>query len=105
MEIVTRIGVDSIVLVIFKPLISGEHLKIPKPADSAKISAIARILNPSTPIRMGCIRPAHPSKAEAEKGSIDSGVNTIAYPLQGTIEYAKEMGLQIRFVEMCCSLV
>ncbi len=105
LEIVTRIGVDTIVLVIFKPLLAGKDFKIPKPADSSKISAIARILNPSTLIRMGCIRPAHPSKAEAEKGFIDSGVNTIAYPLQGTIDYAKEMGLQIRFVEMCCSLV
>jgi uncharacterized radical SAM superfamily protein len=54
---------------------------------------------------MGCIRPAHPSKAEMEKGCILSGVNTIAYPLQGTIEYAKEIGLKTRFIEMCCSLI
>ena len=107
LEIVTRVGVETIVLVIFKPLQpSGRnHFKIPKPEETSKISAIARILNPSTPIRMGCIRPAHPSKAQTEKGFIDSGVNTIAYPLQGTIEYAKEIGLEIRFVEMCCSLI
>jgi uncharacterized radical SAM superfamily protein len=54
---------------------------------------------------MGCIRPAHPWKAEMEKGFIDSGVNTIAYPLQGTIDYAKEIGLQTKFIEMCCSLI
>jgi hypothetical protein len=107
LEIVTRIGVETIVLVIFKPLhLSGrDHLKIPEPGETSKISAIARILNPSTPIRMGCIRPAHPSKAEAEKGFIDSGVNTIAYPLQGTIEYAREIGLETKFIEMCCSLI
>ena len=107
LEIVTRVGVETIVLVIFKPLeLSGRnHFKIPKPEETSKISAIARILNPSTPIRMGCIRPAHPSKAEMEKGCIDSGVNTIAYPLQGTIEYAREIGLEIRFAEMCCSLI
>ena len=107
LEIATRVAVETIVLVIFKPLQpSGRnHFKIPKPEETSKISAIARILNPSTPIRMGCIRPAHPSKAQTEKGFIDSGVNTIAYPLQGTIEYAKEIGLEIRFVEMCCSLI
>jgi len=54
---------------------------------------------------MGCIRPAHPSKGEMEKGCINSGVNTVAYPLQGTIDYAKEIGLKARFVEMCCSLI
>ena len=54
---------------------------------------------------MGCIRPAHSWKAEMEKGCIDSGVNTIAYPLQGTIEYAREIGLETKSVEMCCSLI
>jgi uncharacterized radical SAM superfamily protein len=107
LEMVTRVGVETIVLVIFKTLLPvGEnHFKIPKPEETSRISAIARILNPRIPIRMGCIRPAHPWKAEMEKGFIDSGVNTIAYPLQGTIDYAKEIGLKTKFIEMCCSLI
>ena len=104
---VTRVGVETIVLVIFKTLlpIGKNHFKVPKPEETSRISAVARILNPHIPIRMGCIRPAHPWKAKMEKGFIDSGVNTIAYPLQGTIDYAKEIGLKTKFVEMCCSLV
>jgi uncharacterized radical SAM superfamily protein len=107
LEIVTRVCVETIVLVIFKTLLPAgrDHFKVPKPEETSRISAIARILNPKIPIRMGCIRPAHPSKAEMEKGFIDSGVNTIAYPLQGTIDYAKEIGLKTKFVEMCCSLI
>jgi uncharacterized radical SAM superfamily protein len=107
LEMVTRVGVETIVLVVLKPLHdSASHkVKIPKPEETSRISAVARILNPRTSIRMGCIRPAHPWKAEMEKGCIDSGVNTIAYPLQGTIEYAKEKGLETKFVEMCCSLI
>ena len=107
LEMVTRVGVDTIVLVIFKTLqpFGKNHLKVPRPEETSRISAIARILNPIVPIRMGCIRPAHPWKAEMEKGFILSGVNTIAYPLQGTIDYAKEMGFETKFVEMCCSLI
>ena len=107
LEIITRVGVETIVLVILKPIgLNGRgQMRIPRPEETSKISAIARILNPSIPIRMGCIRPAHPSKAEMEKGFILSGVNTIAYPLQGTIDYAKEIGLKTEFVEMCCSLI
>jgi hypothetical protein len=105
LDIVSRVGVETIVLVIFKPIVSIGKFTLPQPDDVSKIAAVARILNPSTPIRMGCIRPAHPSKGMMEKGCVDSGVNTIAYPLQGTIEYAKEIGLRTRFVEMCCSLV
>ncbi len=107
LEMVTRVGVETIVLVIFKTLyLDGKyHFKVPKPEDASRISAIARILNPDIPVRMGCIRPAHPWKAEMEKGFINSGVNTIAYPLQGTIDYAKEIGLKTKFIEMCCSLI
>jgi uncharacterized radical SAM superfamily protein len=106
LEMVTRVGAETIVLVIFKTLHAPEKnlFKVPKPEETSKISAIARILNPDIPIRLGCIRPAHPWKAAMERGAIDSGVNTIAYPLQGTIEYAKEIGLKRKFVEMCCSL-
>jgi len=107
LEMVTHVGVETIVLVILKTLlpVGKNHFRVPKPDETSRISAIARILNPRIPIRMGCIRPAHPWKAEMEKGSILSGVNTIAYPLQGTIEYAKEIGLQTKFIEMCCSLI
>jgi len=107
LEMVTHVGVETIVLVILKTLlpVGKNHFKIPKPDEASRIAAIARILNPKIPIRMGCIRPAHPSKLEMEKGFIDSGVNTIAYPIQGTIEYAKEIGLETKFIEMCCSLI
>ncbi len=107
LDMVTRIGVETIVFVVLKPLDRSDtgHLKIPAPGEVSRISAAARILNPKTPIRMGCIRPAHPWKAEMEKGCINSGVNTIAYPLQTTIEYAGKIGLRTRFVEMCCSLI
>ena len=106
LETVTRVGMETIVLVIFKTLNASEknHFKVPKPEETSKVSAIARILNPDIPIRLGCIRPAHLWKAEMERGFIDSGVNTIAHPLQGTIDYAKEIGLKTKFVEMCCSL-
>lgn len=107
LEIITRVGVETIVLVVIKPLHPNgkSQVRIPKPEETSRISAAARILNPSVPIRMGCIRPAHPSKAEMEKGFILSGANTIAYPLQGTIDYAEGMGLETRFEEVCCSLV
>jgi uncharacterized radical SAM superfamily protein len=107
LEMITKVSVETIVLVIIKPLLdAGKGLmKIPRPEDTSKISAVARILNPTIPIRMGCIRPSHSWKGGMEKGFIDSGVNTIAYPLQGTIDYANEIGLETKFIEMCCSLL
>ena len=107
LEMITRVGVETLILVVMKPLLpkGANQMRIPHPEETSRISAVARILNPGIPIRMGCIRPAHPWKAKIEKGFIDSGVNTIAYPLQGTIDYAKEVGLETRSIEMCCSLI
>ncbi len=107
LELVTRVGVETIVLVVFKALnaLEKDAFKAPNPEETSKICAVARILNPKIPIRLGCIRPAHPWKAAMERGAINSGINTIAYPLQGTIDYAKEIGLNTKFIEMCCSLV
>ncbi|HMK77770.1 MAG TPA: radical SAM protein [Thermodesulfobacteriota bacterium] len=107
LEMVTRVGVETIVLVVFKTLSPSEkdRFKLPNPEETSKICALARILNPDIPIRLGCIRPAHRSKGATERGAIDSGINTITYPLQGTLDYAKEIGLKTKFVEMCCSLV
>ncbi len=107
LEMITRVGVETLVLVVIKPLgkTGFDQIRIPSPEETSRVSAIARILNPTLPIRTGCIRPAHPSKAGMERGFIDSGVNTLAYPLQGTIDYAREIGLEVRSVEMCCSLV
>lgn len=104
LEIISRVGVETIVLVVIKPLIENHSWKIPEAETVSKISAIARILNPDVHISMGCIRPSHPVKTKMEIGVIDSGINTIAYPLQGTIEYAKSIGLEIFFMNMCCSL-
>ncbi len=104
LEIVSRVGVETIVLVVIKPLIRNNNWKIPEPEVFSRISAIARILNPETQISMGCIRPSHPFKAKMEKEAIDAGINTIAYPLHGTIEYAKSLNLEISFMNMCCSL-
>jgi uncharacterized radical SAM superfamily protein len=107
LELVARVGVETIVLVVFKTLNASEknHFKVPNPEETSRICAIARILNPNIPIRLGCIRPAHSWKAAMERGAIDSGINTIAYPLQGTMDYANEIGLDTKFIEMCCSLL
>ena len=52
LEMVTRVGVDTIVLVILKTLLpAGEnHFKVPRPDKTSRISAIARILNPHIPL-------------------------------------------------------
>ena len=68
LEMVTRVGVETIVLVVLKPLppIKTDQMKIPKPEETSRISAVARILNPGHSDPNG-LHPAGPS-LEREDG-------------------------------------
>ena len=51
--------------------------------------AAARLAAPSTTINLGCARPLGALKRELDEAAIDLGLNGIAYPAEGAIEYAR----------------
>jgi hypothetical protein len=59
---------------------------------------------PASPVNLGCARPLGALKVELDRAAIDLGLNGIAYPADGTIEYARSRGLTPRLFEYCCSL-
>jgi len=104
LDIISRVGVECIVIVVIKLFGKENNWKIPELKEISRLLAATRILNPEIPISLGCIRPSNHFKPLIEIEAIDSGVTTIAYPLQRTIEYAKEIGLDTKFIGICCSL-
>jgi len=80
-------------------------VKPPAPGEIARFIAVARILNPTTPIILGCMRQSGPEKPVVERLAVDAGVNAIAYPLDRTMEHARRRGLRAVFTEDCCSLM
>ncbi len=106
LEMLTRYPVSTLILVVLVPL-SGTpmaHLP-PPPADQvAEFFGTARLAAPATTINLGCARPLGPVKKDLDQAAIDLGLNGIAYPADGAIEYARSRGLQPRLFEYCCSL-
>ncbi len=103
---IAGVGVDRLVLVVFSP---QAHTPLadaspPAPEEAARVMAVARLLNPDTPLALGCARPVGPHKATLERLAVDAGVNALAYPLDKTVDYAQERGLAVHFHERCCSL-
>jgi uncharacterized radical SAM superfamily protein len=98
---------DIIVLVILSPMYNTpmDGVTLPSPEEIARIAAITRITNPNIPITLGCVRPPGINKLETEKLLVRSGVNSITYAMDETIEYAESMGLKINYNESCCSLI
>ncbi|HXZ83829.1 MAG TPA: radical SAM protein [Acidimicrobiales bacterium] len=107
LEMLTRYPVSTLVLVVLVPLVGTPMaLVAPPPADQvAEFFATARLAAPSTTINLGCARPFGALKRELDQAAIDLGLNGIAYPAEGTIEYARSRGLAPRLFEYCCSLV
>jgi uncharacterized radical SAM superfamily protein len=107
LRIISEVDPEVIVLVALSPMYETPMYGVEPPSskDIVKISAITRIVNPSTKLTFGCARPPGPEKIDLEKMLIRSGVNSIAYPSDEAIDYAEGLGLFTEFKEECCSLL
>ncbi|TET30674.1 MAG: radical SAM protein [Candidatus Heimdallarchaeota archaeon] len=106
LRIISEIKPEVIVLVVLSPLegTAMTNFETPAPEEIARICAIARIINKNTKITFGCAKPPK-IKGITEKLIIRAGVNTISFPMDETIDFAKSLSLEVVFKELCCSLI
>jgi uncharacterized radical SAM superfamily protein len=102
----TRYPVSTLILVVLTPLTGTPMQHIPPPSvdEVARFFGTARLAAPATPVNLGCARPLGQVKSDLDQAAIDLGLNGIAYPADGAIEYARSRGLTPRLFEYCCSL-
>jgi uncharacterized radical SAM superfamily protein len=106
LEAIAKVGAEVVVLVVLRPLPHTPMAGV-TPADPeavGRLAAVARIMNPYTPLTLGCARPAGAHKVEIERQAVLAGANVVAYPDPGTVALAEELGLDTSFVERCCTL-
>ena len=106
LEMLTRYPVSTLILVVLVPLTGTPMAHLPPPPTGEVIDffATARLAAPATPVNLGCARPLGTVKSDLDQAAIDLGLNGIAYPADGAIEYARSRGLTPRLFEYCCSL-
>lgn len=106
LEMLTRYPVSTLILVVLTPLTGTPMAHIPPPPTEqvAEFFCSARLAAPTTPVNLGCARPLGQAKTDLDQAAIDLGLNGIAYPANGAIEYARSRGLRPRLFEYCCSL-
>jgi uncharacterized radical SAM superfamily protein len=107
LEIISGYDIASLVLVVLTPLCNTPMVEVIPPSieDMKSIFAAARDMFPSTPIVLGCARPGGIYRLQLDKLALDMGINGIAYPAEGVVEYASGKGLNPVFSEYCCSFV
>ena len=75
----------------------------PKPTDIAKVTALARLMFPETPLILGCMRPKGASRGETDVLALKAGADAVAFPSEEAIEYAKIMGNKTVFSSYRCA--
>ena len=98
--------IATLILVALVPLVGTpmEGVAVPEVEEMAAFFAEARLAAPTIPINLGCARPLGEMKRRLDEAAVDLGLNGIAYPAEGVIDYARQRGLAPRLFEYCCSL-
>jgi lipoyl synthase len=106
LELVARYPVSTLILVVLVPLVGTPmgHLPPPPLEDVVDFFGTARQAMPDTKVNLGCARPLGDMKVALDRAAVDHGLNGIAYPADGIIEYARSRGLEPHLYEYCCSL-
>jgi uncharacterized radical SAM superfamily protein len=106
LEMIVRHPPKLLVLVVLMPL-SATPMAVAQPPTLEEIGGFfqaARKALPTTPVMLGCARPLGGIKAAIDRLAIDAGLNGVAYPAEGIVQYARGLRLEPRFVNACCGV-
>ncbi len=106
LELLAGEGVEGLVFIVFTPTPGTAYASCPPPSteEVASILAEARLLFPTVPMALGCMRPHGNYRKELDTLAVMAGVNRIVSPAREAMEKAVELGLSIEETSECCVL-
>jgi hypothetical protein len=107
LEMASKYEPSAVVVIAFMPIRGTEmsNVKPPEPLDIAKVIAAARLMLPTTPIALGCMRPKGKHRARTDILAIKAGVNAIAFPTEDAVRFAESQGCVAVFSSLCCAQI
>jgi hypothetical protein len=105
LKMVREVKPSALVIIAFMPLrgTAMEKTAPPKPEDIAKVTSIARLMFPETPLILGCMRPKGTARSETDVLALKAGVDAVAFPSEEAIKYAECKGWKTSFSSYCCA--
>ena len=106
LEIVRRHPPKLLVWVVLMPLPATPMAGAAPPPleEAARLLGESRLLFPDSELALGCARPRGEYSRALERIAIDAGVNRVALYSEESVAYARSLGVEVRFLETCCSL-
>lgn len=105
LEMIARYPRHALVLVIITPLYGTAmwNIDLPTVEEISNFFADARLTIADDYVMLGCARPQGKYKVDVDRAAIDAGLNGIAYPAEGIVQYAIDRGLTPEYYENACS--
>jgi uncharacterized radical SAM superfamily protein len=105
LEMIAKYTPNGLVIIALIPLPGTpmQQVSPPRVEDIVQVIARARVMMPSIPIALGCMRPKGRHRKRTDVLAVKAGVSAIAYPVEEAVDLAKLYGLQIHFSPLCCS--
>lgn len=105
LEMIKKYKVHALILVILTPMHDTPMENVEPPATELveEFYQKARIAMPDSNILVGCARPGGEYKKIVDLAAVNAGLNGIAYPAEGIIEFSRLKGLNPSFYENSCS--
>ncbi len=106
LDIISRTYPAGVVIIALSPLRKTPMASASPPSAESigRVLTVARLAMKETPLLLGCARPIGQHKIDTDSYALRSGVNGIAYISQEGVNYAKTLGLNPVFRDICCSL-
>jgi len=106
LEMVSAVGIDVLVFLVFVPTAGTafENVQAPDPSAVSEVISKAREMFPTVPLTLGCMRPRGAERIELELAALKAGVNRMEIPHEQTLGVARSMGLIVKRLDACCAV-
>ncbi|KYH42556.1 MAG: hypothetical protein AYL33_002100 [Candidatus Bathyarchaeota archaeon B63] len=107
LRMISKYGPSALIIIVFFPIRGTpmEHVEPPSPKDVVRVIIASRLMMPKVPIVLGCARPKGEHRVRTDILAVEAGVNGIAFPEAEAVERAMELGLEVSFSPLCCSVI
>jgi uncharacterized radical SAM superfamily protein len=107
LQLIRQFAPSALVIIAFLPIRGTAMAKTtpPRSVDIAKVSALARLIFPSIPLALGCMRPKGASRDETDVLALKAGVDAVAFPSSAAVEYSRSRGYDTVFSSYCCAQI
>ena len=107
LKMIAKYSPSAVITIAFMPIRGTfmENLSPPEPEEIARILVSARLLMPTTPLVLGCMRPKGEHRTRTDVLAVRAGVDAIAFPSEEAIQLAESVNLEISFSSICCSQI